>query len=161
MTDWVGRRRAGEIPDRLTLLVHPPVITYGSRTPPAELPARLTVPLVPVDRGGRATYHGPGQLIGYLVLNLCERGPGGIVRRVENGLIAACADLGFETVRRDTRPAPSRWPGSGGPTRPASTASDTVRRTAAATAASTACTTARRPKGCCARPSTGLPCCSK
>ncbi|MFJ2004175.1 lipoyl(octanoyl) transferase LipB [Streptomyces chartreusis] len=104
MTDWVARRRAGEIPDRLALLSHPPVITYGSRTPPAELPAGLTVPLVPVDRGGQATYHGPGQLIGYLVLNLRERGPGDIVRWVENGLIAACADLGFETVRRDTPP---------------------------------------------------------
>ncbi|GHB29775.1 octanoyltransferase [Streptomyces viridiviolaceus] len=104
MADWVVRRRAGRIRDRLALLTHPPVITYGSRTPPAELPAGPTVPLVAVDRGGQATYHGPGQLIGYLVLNLRERGPGDIVRWVENGLIDACAALGFETVRRDTPP---------------------------------------------------------
>ncbi|MFD4557378.1 lipoyl(octanoyl) transferase LipB [Streptomyces sp. NPDC058469] len=104
MTGWVGQRRAGEIPDRLTLLTHPPVITYGTRTPPAELPAGSPIPLVPVDRGGQATYHGPGQLIGYLVLNLRERGPGDIVRQVENALIDACATLGFETLRRDTPP---------------------------------------------------------
>ena len=104
MTGWVGQRRAGEIPDRLALLTHSPVITYGSRTPPAELPTGSPIPLVPVDRGGQATYHGPGQLIGYLVLNLRERGPGDIVRQVENALIDACATLGFETLRRDTPP---------------------------------------------------------
>jgi lipoyl(octanoyl) transferase len=104
MTGWVERRRAGAIRDRLALLSHPPVITYGTRTPPAELPADSPIPLVPVDRGGQATYHGPGQLIGYLVLNLRERGPGDIVRWVENALIDACAALGFETLRRDTPP---------------------------------------------------------
>ncbi|GHH73811.1 hypothetical protein GCM10018793_13260 [Streptomyces sulfonofaciens] len=102
MGEWVARRRAGEIGDRLVLLTHPPVITYGARTPPAELPVGSPVPLVPVDRGGQATYHGPGQLIGYLVLNLRERGPADIVRWLENGLMNACAALGFETVRRDT-----------------------------------------------------------
>ena len=104
MTRWVGRRRAGEIPDRLALLTHPPVITYSARTPPAELPTDSPIPLIPVDRGGQATYHGPGQLIGYLILNLRERGPGDIVRLVENALIDACATLGFETLRRDTPP---------------------------------------------------------
>jgi lipoyl(octanoyl) transferase len=104
MTGWVAQRRAGEIPDRLALLTHPPVITYSARTPPAELPTGSSIPLIPVDRGGQATYHGPGQLIGYLVLNLRERGPGDIVRQVENALIDACATLGFETLRRDTPP---------------------------------------------------------
>ena len=104
MTRWVGQRRADEIPDRLALLTHPPVITYSARTPPAELPTDSPIPLIPVDRGGQATYHGPGQLIGYLVLNLRERGPGDIVRQVENALIDACATLGFETLRRDTPP---------------------------------------------------------
>jgi len=104
MAGWVRQRRADEIPDRLALLTHPPVITYSGRTPPAELPTDSPIPLIPVDRGGQATYHGPGQLIGYLILNLRERGPGDIVRQVENALIDACATLGFETLRRDTPP---------------------------------------------------------
>jgi len=81
MSDWVARRRAGEIGDRLVLLGHPPVITYGSRTPLAER----------------------------------ERGPADLVRQVENGLIRACAALGFETVRRTRRRVRSRWSGSGRP----------------------------------------------
>ncbi|WP_055568805.1 lipoyl(octanoyl) transferase LipB [Streptomyces atriruber] len=105
MRGWVEQRRAGVIGDRLVLLTHPPVITYGTRTPPGELPrADSPVPLVEVDRGGQATYHGPGQLVGYLILNLRERGPGDIVRWVENGLIDAVGSLGFEAVRRDTPP---------------------------------------------------------
>ncbi|MEU7489093.1 lipoyl(octanoyl) transferase LipB [Streptomyces sp. NPDC042319] len=105
MRGWVEERRAGRARDRLFLLTHPPVITYGSRTPAAELPrADSPIPLVEVDRGGQATYHGPGQLIGYLVLNLRERGPGDIVRWLENGLINALDSLGFATVRRDTPP---------------------------------------------------------
>jgi lipoyl(octanoyl) transferase len=103
MAVWTEERRAGAAPDRLFLLSHPAVITYGHTTPLIDLPADLArIPAVPADRGGHATYHGPGQLVGYLVVNLRERGPGDIVRQVENGLIAALADLGFDTVRRDT-----------------------------------------------------------
>jgi lipoate-protein ligase B len=102
MRGWVAERQAGLAPDRLFLLSHPPVVTYGRHTPAADLPADATLPAVEVDRGGHATYHGPGQLVGYLVVNLRERGPGDVVRRVELGLIAALADLGFATVRRDT-----------------------------------------------------------
>ena len=105
MTTWTAERRAGTAPDRLFLLSHPPVITYGHRTPPTELPADLArIPTVPADRGGAATYHGPGQLVGYLVIDLRERGPGDVVRWLENGLIAALGDLGFDTIRRDTPP---------------------------------------------------------
>lgn len=57
-----------------------------------------------VDRGGQATYHGPGQLIGYLVINLRERGPGDIVRWLEHGLVSALDSLGLQAVRRDTPP---------------------------------------------------------
>ncbi|TCO53099.1 lipoyl(octanoyl) transferase LipB [Actinocrispum wychmicini] len=104
MAEWVRQRQEGLIGDRLVLLTHPPVITYGARTPPAELPRHGKIPLVPVDRGGQATYHGPGQLIGYLVMNLRERGPGDVVRWLEDGLIEALDSLGFKTIRRDTPP---------------------------------------------------------
>nr|WP_264085111.1 lipoyl(octanoyl) transferase LipB [Kibdelosporangium phytohabitans] len=86
------------------MLTHPPTITYGARTPPAELPSHGDVPVIPVDRGGQATYHGPGQLVGYLVIDLHQRGPGDIVRWLENGLITALDSLGFTLVRRDTPP---------------------------------------------------------
>ncbi|RSM67537.1 lipoyl(octanoyl) transferase [Actinoplanes sp. ATCC 53533] len=103
MATWTVERRAGTAPDRLFLLSHPAVITYGRTTPLTDLPADLPgIPTVLADRGGQATYHGPGQLIGYLVLDLHERGPGDIVRWLENGLVAALGDLGFSTVRRDT-----------------------------------------------------------
>jgi lipoyl(octanoyl) transferase len=103
MSGWVAERRDGLAPDRLFLLSHPPVITYGKNTALSDLPADQSwLPLIPVDRGGHATYHGPGQLIGYLIMNLHDRGPADVVRWLELSLIAALADLGFETVRRDT-----------------------------------------------------------
>ena len=108
MAGWVEERRAGRAPDRLFLLSHPPVITYGRGTAAADLPTDPEIPVVPVDRGGHATYHGPGQLVGYLVVNLRQRGAGDIVRRLERGLIEALAALGFPAIRRDTpRGSPS------------------------------------------------------
>lgn len=104
MDEWVRQRRAGLAPDRLVLLTHPPVITYGVRTPGHELPADTAIPLVAVDRGGQATYHGPGQLVGYLVMHLREDGPADVVRWLEHGLIRALGSLGFTAVRRDTPP---------------------------------------------------------
>jgi lipoyl(octanoyl) transferase len=103
MARWVEERREGRAPDRLVLLSHPPVITYGRNTALSDLPADAGwLPLIPVDRGGHATYHGPGQLIGYLIMNLRDQGPADVVRWLENSLIAGLATLGFETVRRDT-----------------------------------------------------------
>jgi lipoyl(octanoyl) transferase len=102
MAGWVAERRAGTAGDRLFLLSHPPVITYGPRTAAADLPGELGIPAVAVDRGGFATYHGPGQLVGYLIVNVRERGPADIVRWLENGLVAALGKLGFAAIRRDT-----------------------------------------------------------
>jgi lipoyl(octanoyl) transferase len=103
MKAWVEERIAGEADDRLFLLSHPPVITYGPRTSLDDLPAETAaIPTVAVDRGGFATYHGPGQLVGYLVIDLKQRGPVDIVRWVENGLIEALGSLGFPLTRRDT-----------------------------------------------------------
>ena len=100
MRGWVAERQEGRAEDRLFLLSHPPVITYGPRTSPDDLPAGT--PAIAVDRGSFATYHGPGQLVGYLVIDLKQRGPVDIVRWVENGLIEALGSLGFPLVRRDT-----------------------------------------------------------
>ncbi|XVV08252.1 lipoyl(octanoyl) transferase LipB [Actinoplanes sp. CA-131856] len=102
MSQWVDERRDGRAPDRLFLLTHPEVITYGKHTPVSDLPVDPGFPVVPVDRGGHATYHGPGQLVGYLVMNLRGGGPADVVRWLETSLIEGLASLGYETVRRDT-----------------------------------------------------------
>jgi lipoyl(octanoyl) transferase len=96
MNGWVAQCQAGAAGDRLFLLSHPPVVTYGSRTSPADLPAAASgLPVVEVDRGGQATYHGPGQIVGYLVANVRERGPADVVRWMEQGIIAALDALDF------------------------------------------------------------------
>jgi lipoate-protein ligase B len=108
MRGWVNERQAGQAGDRLFLLSHPPVITYGYRTDPADLRlGQHDIPVLPVDRGGYATYHGPGQLVGYLVIDLRERGPADVVRWLESGLVRALGELGFAAQRRDTPPGAS------------------------------------------------------
>ena len=108
MRGWVAERQAGQAGDRLFLLSHPPVITYGHRTDPADLRlGQHGIPVLPVDRGGYATYHGPGQLVGYLVLDLRDRGPADVVRWLEAGLVQALGELGFAAQRRDTPPGAS------------------------------------------------------
>ena len=84
------------------------MITYGHRTDPADLRlGQHDIPVLPVDRGGYATYHGPGQLVGYLILDLRERGPADVVRWLESGLVRALGELGFAAQRRDTPPGAS------------------------------------------------------
>jgi lipoyl(octanoyl) transferase len=103
MRSWVGECQSGAAGDRLFLLSHPPVVTYGPRTRPEDLPpAAAGLPVVEVDRGGQATYHGPGQVVGYLVAHVRERGPADVVRWMEHGIIAALGSLGFRAVRRET-----------------------------------------------------------
>jgi lipoyl(octanoyl) transferase len=89
--------------DALLLLEHPAVYTAGRRTEPQERPADGT-PVVDTDRGGKITWHGPGQLVGYPIIGLAE--PLDVVnyvRRLEEALIKVCADLGLETIRIDGR----------------------------------------------------------
>lgn len=84
------------------LLEHPPVFTAGTRTEPHELPApdAAGTPVVPVDRGGKITFHGPGQLVGYPIVRLPEHVlVVDYVRRLEEALIHACTDLGVTTAR--------------------------------------------------------------
>jgi lipoyl(octanoyl) transferase len=90
------QRAEGQIADTLLLLEHPSVYTAGRRTLPEERPFDGT-PVLDVDRGGKITWHGPGQLVGYPIVALPD--PIDVVayvRRLEVALIAACAELGVE-----------------------------------------------------------------
>jgi len=106
---WDEQRRlhaavaAGTEPATVLLLEHEPVYTAGKRTLDIERPFDGT-PVVDVDRGGKITWHGPGQLTGYPILRLPE--PLDVVsyvRRLEEALILVCADLGVEAGRVEGR----------------------------------------------------------
>ena len=110
--ELVERRIAGEIPDQLLLLEHPAVLTLGRhaeeghvRASAAELAAR-GIELIPVERGGEVTYHGPGQLVAYPILALSRRGlllrP--LVRALEGAMAETCAAFGVAAGRRDGHP---------------------------------------------------------
>ncbi|OBK72099.1 lipoyl(octanoyl) transferase LipB [Mycobacterium sp. 1274761.0] len=87
-------------PDSLLLLEHPPVYTAGRRTLPSERPSASDVPVIDTDRGGKITWHGPGQLVGYPIIGLAEPlDVVNFVRRLEESLIHVCRDLGLETGR--------------------------------------------------------------
>ena len=89
--------------DTLLLLEHPPVYTAGKRTEAHERPVDGT-PVVDTDRGGKITWHGPGQLVGYPIIGLAE--PLDVVkfvRRLEDSLITVCAELGLDAGRVDGR----------------------------------------------------------
>ncbi len=92
---------AGERTDTVLLLEHPPVYTAGKRTDPHERPADPGgAQVIDVDRGGKITFHGPGQLVGYPIVTLPDHVKVvDYVRRVEEALIAVCADLGVATAR--------------------------------------------------------------
>lgn len=90
---------AGAAPSTVLLLEHAAVYTAGKRTEDHERPFDGT-PVVPVDRGGKLTWHGPGQLVGYPIIKL--KNPAGIrdyVERLEAVIIAVLADYGIEAVR--------------------------------------------------------------
>ncbi len=118
---WAEQRRlhdavvAGTEPDTVVLLEHPSVYTAGKRTNSWDRPVDGT-PVVDVDRGGRITWHGPGQIVGYPIVRLPD--PIDVVayvRRIEQMLIDVCAVLGVTTTRVDGRsgvwvPADDRGP---------------------------------------------------
>ncbi|NUW37722.1 lipoyl(octanoyl) transferase LipB [Nonomuraea sp. SMC257] len=106
MGDLVAERQRDERPDTLWLLSHPSVYTVGRRTPVAHLPdPSRGIPVVETGRGGQLTYHGPGQLVGYLIVKLAEgEGIVDYVREVELRLVAALGSLGLPAERRDTPP---------------------------------------------------------
>ncbi|MEJ3744117.1 lipoyl(octanoyl) transferase LipB [Actinomycetes bacterium KLBMP 9797] len=106
---WDEQRRvhdlvaSGDEPGTVLLLEHPSVYTAGKRTEPWDRPLDGT-PVVDVDRGGKITWHGPGQLVGYPILRLSE--PVDVVayvRRVEQLLIDVCAEFGLTAGRVEGR----------------------------------------------------------
>ncbi|MGH2880172.1 MAG: lipoyl(octanoyl) transferase LipB [Solirubrobacteraceae bacterium] len=100
-----AQRQADEIPDTLLLLEHPPVYTRGRRARDGELPLgedfyrSRGIEIVPTDRGGRVTYHGPGQLVGYPIMRVSD--VGAHLRTMESAIVVALADYGID--------ARSRW----------------------------------------------------
>ncbi|MGH3368519.1 MAG: lipoyl(octanoyl) transferase LipB, partial [Nocardioidaceae bacterium] len=87
-------------PEKVLLLEHPPVFTAGKRTEAHERPLAAGAPVIDVDRGGKITFHGPGQLVGYPIVRLPEHVyVVDYVRRLEEALIHACTDLGVTTAR--------------------------------------------------------------
>jgi lipoyl(octanoyl) transferase len=128
VAEWLGRigyreawarqkalleqRAAGEIEDAILLLEHDSVLTLGRGADeahvlasPREL-ARRGIEVIRVERGGEVTYHGPGQLVGYPIIRLGDRGilvrP--LVAALEAAMIETCARLGVEAMRRDGHP---------------------------------------------------------
>ncbi|MVU83180.1 lipoyl(octanoyl) transferase LipB [Nocardia sp. ET3-3] len=106
MQELWEERVADQRPDTLWLLTHEPIFTIGRRTPEAHLPAPDTdIPVFTTTRGGQLTYHGPGQLVGYLIVRL-QPGEGvvDLIRDVEHRIVKALADFGIPAERRDTPP---------------------------------------------------------
>jgi lipoyl(octanoyl) transferase len=100
---------AGEQPDTILLLEHPSVFTAGKRTEPADRPFDGT-PVVDVDRGGKITWHGPGQLVGYPIVRLPD--PIDVVayvRRTEQMLIDVCAEFGVHAERSEINGRSGAW----------------------------------------------------
>jgi lipoyl(octanoyl) transferase len=126
LSAWDEQRRlhasvvAGDEPDTVLLLEHPSVYTAGKRTEPLDRPMDGT-PVIDVDRGGKITWHGPGQLVGYPIMKLPGADAGqpvdvvAFVRRTEQMMIDVCAELGLPTTRIEGRsgvwiPADDRGP---------------------------------------------------
>ena len=108
MHDLAAGRLRGDIPDTLILLEHPPVYTAGRRSDPTHVVwpedamAAAGAEFHRVDRGGSVTFHGPGQLVGYPIVDLGHRPDVvGYVRKLEEAIIGACADAGIDGLGRN------------------------------------------------------------
>ena len=98
--------RGAESADELWCLEHPPVYTLGMNADPSHVLAAGDIPVVRIDRGGQVTYHGPGQLVVYPLVDLKRRGLGvrALVTALESALIAFAADFGIAAVARRDAP---------------------------------------------------------
>jgi lipoyl(octanoyl) transferase len=97
--------RAGEEAECVWLLQHPPLFTAGTSADPSELMNPLGFPVYEAGRGGRYTYHGPGQRVGYLMLDLDKRGRDvrRLIHSLEGWIIASLGDLGVSAHRAPGR----------------------------------------------------------
>jgi lipoate-protein ligase B len=108
------RRAAGDLPDLLLVLEHTPVYTKGKRTEPGDLPMgedwyrAQGIEVCETDRGGRVTYHGPGQLVAYPIMTVDRVAD--FVHAMERAMVAALADEGVAAEPRDT-PFTGVWAG--------------------------------------------------
>ena len=105
MQDFTAQRDAAT-PDELWLVEHPPVYTLGQAGKAEHLLHVTDIPLVKIDRGGQITYHGPGQVVGYLLLDLHRRSlkVREMVHLLEQALIDCIADYGLDARRKDGAP---------------------------------------------------------
>jgi lipoyl(octanoyl) transferase len=100
MQDFNAQRDA-DTPDEIWLLQHPPTFTLGLAAKPEHILDAGNIPVVKIDRGGQVTYHGPGQLVVYLLLDLKRRNIGvrELVRKMEQAIIELLADYGVTSQR--------------------------------------------------------------
>ena len=101
-----NKSRSPDTPDEMWLLEHPPVFTLGLAGKPEHVLAPGDIPVVKIDRGGQVTYHGPGQLVVYLLLDLKQLGYGvkELVKRIEQSIIDLLAEYMIESYRKAGMP---------------------------------------------------------
>lgn len=99
-------QRGADTPDELWLLQHPPVFTLGLAGKREHILSTSEIPIIPIDRGGQVTYHGPGQVVAYVLLDLKRRGYGvrELVQRMEQALIDLLASYDIAAARRAKAP---------------------------------------------------------
>jgi lipoyl(octanoyl) transferase len=104
--------RGPDTPDEIWFLEHPPVFTLGMNARPEHVLAPGDIPVVPIDRGGQVTYHGPGQLVVYPLLDLgrARLGVRPLVEGIERAIVATVAPWGIEAAGR--RDAPGVYVGA-------------------------------------------------
>ncbi len=124
-----NKSRMPEAPDEIWLLEHSPVFTLGLAGKPEHVLAPGNIPVVKIDRGGQVTYHGPGQIVVYLLLDLKRLGFGvkELVNRIEQSVIDLLGEYGIESFRKSgmpgvyvKSPSPQPLPHEGGGARPSS-----------------------------------------
>jgi lipoyl(octanoyl) transferase len=104
-----SRVQAGELPDLLLLLEHPPVYTLGRRSEPGELPVDREIDVVETERGGKLTYHGPGQLVGYPIMHVPN--VRAFVETMQAALVDAIGAAGVPAGTRDGHELTGVWVG--------------------------------------------------